>query len=111
MVLSNIAFVKSDGCVGCPFDMPRAEGAKGGELVVSSNHRSVSKDVGCIRWGSVDRGHLYMLKLGTCVPSERLGKFACVVVVVKCAISFCSSDPWPVPFEEGNGEGAVFDNV
>ena len=111
MVLSNIAFVESDRCVGCPFDMPRAEGAKGGELVVSSDHRSVREDVGCVWWGSVDRGHLYMLKLGTCVPSERLGKFACVVVVVKCAISFCFSDPWPVLFEEGSGEGAVFDDV
>ena len=110
-MFSNVAFVKSDGCVGSPFDVPRAESAKGRELVVSSNHRSVSKDVGCIRWGSLNRGHLNMLKLGACVPTERLGKLACIVVVVKGAISFCFSDPWPVLLEEGSGEGAVFGDV
>ena len=110
MVLGNIAFMNSDGCMSGSFDMPCAESAEGGELVVSAYHRSVSEDVRCDRGGFVDGCHLYVLELSTCVSAKCLSKFACVVVVVEGAVSFCFCDPWPVSFKEGVGEDAVFDN-
>ena len=110
VVLGNIAFMNCDGCMSGSFDMPCAESAEGGELVVSSNDRSVSKDVRCIRGGFVDGCHLDMLKLKACVSAECLSEFACVVVIVECPVSFCFGNPWPVPFEEGIREDAVFND-
>ena len=58
----------------------------------------------------MDGCHLHVLELSACVSAECLSEFACVIVVVECSVSFCFGDPWPIPFKEGIGEDAVFDN-
>ena len=101
VVLGNVAFLYCDGCVRGSFDMPCAEGAKGGELVISTYHGSVSKNVRCGRGIFVNGCHVHVLKSSACVSTECLSESACVVVVVKCPVSFCFSDPWPIPVQEG----------
>ena len=110
MVFGNVAFLYRDGCVRRSFDMPCAEGAEGSELVVSSYHGSVSKNVWCDWGGLVNGSHVHVLKSGACVSTECLSEFACVVVVIKCAVSLCFSDSGPISFQEGIWEEAMFDD-
>ena len=103
VVLGDVVFLGGDGCVGGTFDMPCAKGSQGGELVSSPNHGSVGKNVWCGRGIFMDGCHVHVLKSGTGVSAERLGELACVVVVVKCSVTFGFSDPRPVSLKECAG--------
>ena len=103
VVLGDVVFLNCDGCVGGTFDMSCAEGAQGGELVISPYHGSVGKNVWCGRGIFMDGCHVHVLKSGTSVSAERLGELACVVVVVKSSVTFGFSDPRPDFLKDGAG--------
>ena len=103
VVLGDVVFLSCDGCVGGTFDMPSADGTQGGELVISPYHGSVGKSVWCGRGIFMDGCHVHVLQSGTSVSAERLGELACVVVVVKCSVTFGFSDPRPASLKESAG--------